>query len=418
MSLLGYEAGSIGFAAGVLIAATALRLRDRHKLAGTQALSALEATGDGIYALDPYGRCTWSNAAAAHILGYSSPSAYIGRQMHDLIHHTRADGTPFPESECSGLKNLRAGRGVAQPQELLWRADGSSFYAEVRTNPMLKAGKLLGAVVVFRDLSERLRREEQHRQMQKLETVGLMAAGVAHDFNNLLTVINGYAEIAQQAPGLDSDTGKHLAAIRHAGLQASALTRQLVELSRGSSSAGEILQLNEVIRAAERLLRSVLGETNVLELDLAPDLEPVGGIRSQVEQMLFNLIANARDAMRDGGRAIIRTSRLDLDAAAARARGCPPGGYVALTVIDTGVGMDAATRSRMFEPFFTTKPPSQGTGLGLATVHAAVRRNGGAIAVTSEPGQGTSVQICLPVLGAASGVLPSRASAASCAPIQ
>ncbi|MGH9542716.1 MAG: two-component system sensor histidine kinase NtrB [Terriglobales bacterium] len=360
----------------------------------------LESTEDGIYALDPEGCCLWSNPAAARILGYESPGLLIGRQMHEMIHHTRPDGTPYPVEECGGLMNLKAEQRIVQAEELLWRADGTSFYADVRVNPMVHEGKMVGAVVVFRDLTERLRLEAQYRQAHKMEAVGRLAAGIAHDFNNLLSVIIGNTELLLRQADFSGAKQQRLEAIRYAGSRAAVLTQQLLAFSRQQAVKPRELQLNEVVRSAKEMLGSMLGEDVAFEVELAPDLERVTADAGQIEQVLMNLAVNARDAMPEGGRLHLTTENATLDASAAGALGAKAGRYAMLAVTDTGVGMDEETRRHIFEPFFTTKPLGKGTGLGLATVFGIVQQSGGALAVDSEPGRGTAVRIFLPGVGA------------------
>lgn len=356
----------------------------------------LDATSEGIYVLDPEGRCLWSNPAAARIFGYESQKAYVGKQMHAVVHHTRADGTPFPESECRGLQGLRAGAGVVQSQELLWRADGTSFYAEVRVNPVFENGRLQFAVVMLRDITERLRLEEQYRHAQKMEAVGRIAAGTAHDFNNLLTVISGYTQLLLKEPS-DPVRTKRLQGIKQATASAAMLTRQLLAFSRTDPANPTVLDLNQVVASAEPLVRSTAGDQIELDVNLAADLPPVIADFHEMEQALMNLVVNACDAMPQGGRLSICTRTAAASSPSLRTQGLAAGLCVLLEVADTGIGMDETTRTQMFEPFFTTKPPSQGTGLGLAMVMSAVREASGAIVVDSELGRGTKLQIFLPL---------------------
>jgi PAS domain S-box-containing protein len=358
----------------------------------------VENSPDGVYALDAEGKCTWSNAAAARIFGYASPAAYVGRQMHEVIHHTRADGTPYPESECTGLRQLRAGEPIFQPQELLWRADGTSFYAEVRVNPIAPEGVVTGAVVVLRDLTERLQAEEQMRRALKMEAVGRLAAGIAHDFNNLLTVINGFAELLQRQPDLEKVTAQRLAGIGRAGERAAELTRQLLAFSRQQELHPAVMDLNQLLRQFAGTAQEALGDGLRLSLETDPELAAVEVDGKCLEQVLLNLAVNARDAMPAGGTLRLETRRVELAEADARRLGLPGGEYALLSVSDTGHGMDHGTRQRVFEPFFTTKPVGQGSGLGLAMVLGVVEQSGGAVRVESEPGSGAEFQIYLPAV--------------------
>jgi hypothetical protein len=371
----------------------------------------VENTADGVYALDSGGKCIWSNAAAARIFGYASPSAYVGLQMHNVIHHTRANGSPYPESECTGLKKLHAGEPVLQPQELLWRADGTSFYAEVRVNPIAPDGTVVGAVVVLRDLTERLQGEEHMRRALKMEAVGRLAAGIAHDFNNLLTVINGFAELIQLQPDLGKETVHRLAGIERAGARAAELTRQLLAFSRQQELHPGLRSLNQLLGDSSELLEDALGKDLHLSLELDPELAPVEVDSGCLEQVLLNLALNARDAMPGGGTLRVRTQGLKLDEAGARRVGLLEGEYALLSVSDTGHGMDDTTRQRIFEPFFTTKPVGAGSGLGLAMVLGVVEQSGGAVQVQTAPGSGAEFQIYLPAArGRAKAAKPAESS--------
>jgi signal transduction histidine kinase/CheY-like chemotaxis protein len=268
-----------------------------------------------------------------------------------------------------------------------------------------RTGALAGANVQLREQiereriieEERARLEAQLNQSQKLEAIGRLAGGVAHDFNNLLSVIGSYSELMLDELPPDAELRTPAAEIAKASDRAAALTRQLLAFSRHQVVDAHPLDLNDVVADVQRMLRRLIGEHIDLAFVPAAGLWRVLADRGQIEQVLFNLAANARDAMPGGGTLTIRTANVDLDADFARVNvGAAAGPHVRLRLADTGVGMDAVTASRVFEPFFTTKTAGQGSGLGLATVYGIVKRAGGFIHVESEPGRGTSFSIYLP----------------------
>jgi two-component system cell cycle sensor histidine kinase/response regulator CckA len=242
-------------------------------------------------------------------------------------------------------------------------------------------------------------REEQLRQAQKMEAIGRLAGGVAHDFNNLLTAIVGYADLIAERLDPADRTAREMGEIRKAADTASALTRQLLSFSRKQFLNPTVLDLNATASGLLQMLPRLIGEHIQTAVVLARHLARVKADASQMEQILINLVLNARDAMPHGGDLTIETSNVVLGPArlARENLALPQGAYVMLAVNDTGTGMDAATKARAFEPFFTTKPKGKGTGLGLATVYGIVDQSGGGVSLTSAPGRGTSVRIYLPV---------------------
>jgi nitrogen-specific signal transduction histidine kinase/CheY-like chemotaxis protein len=251
---------------------------------------------------------------------------------------------------------------------------------------------------VVSDITGRKRLEEQFFQSQKMEAIGRLAGGVAHDFNNILTVITGYTDLLlDRHPDHDDPEREEIEQIKKATKQAASLTRQLLAFSRKQVLQPRVLNLNTVVANIETMLRRLIGENIELVTILEPQLGRVKADPGQMEQVIVNLVVNARDAMPNGGKLIIKTTNLELDETFARQHlGAGPGPYVLLTLNDTGHGMDPQTRSHIFEPFFTTKEPGQGTGLGLAIVHGIINQSGGYISVQSEPGQGASFNIYLP----------------------
>jgi two-component system, cell cycle sensor histidine kinase and response regulator CckA len=252
-------------------------------------------------------------------------------------------------------------------------------------------------VGVMMDISERKRLEDELRQSQKMEAVGLLAGGIAHDFNNLLGVITGYAELAQRTLETGHRAHSRLDEILRAAESAASLTRQLLAFSRRQVVQPKLLDLKDVVQGLEPMLKRILGEDVRLVIRFEPDPVIVNADPGQLEQVVMNLAVNARDAMPQGGSLTVRTARARLDDSFVHSHpGARAGAYVLLEVSDEGSGMDPATVARIFEPFFTTKELGRGTGLGLSTVYGIVKQNDGYVAVESAPGAGSTFQVYLP----------------------
>ena len=284
--------------------------------------------------------------------------------------------------------------------------DGSRAWFSLRMDPVP-----MGVLLLSIDITAEKSVESQLREAQKLEAIGRLAGGVAHDFNNLLTVISGYSGLLLEELSGDDRFRIPLEEIHEAGRRGSALTRQLLAFSRRQPVQPELVELDAVLREMDRLIRRLIGEDVDLSLHLnAPGLRVLCA-SSQVEQVVMNLVVNARDAMPTGGKLTVQSALVDLDEAFTRSHAeARPGPHVMLAVSDTGTGMDSATRARIFEPFFTTKPHGKGTGLGLPTVYGIVKQAGGTIFVYSEPGRGTTFKVYLPL---AEGGAPVRARPAA-----
>jgi hypothetical protein len=265
------------------------------------------------------------------------------------------------------------------------------------------------ALVVLMDLTGRKNIEDQLRQARKMEAVGMLAGGVAHDFNNLLTIITGYGQLVMNNLGPSDPNRDSVEQIMKAGERAAALTGQLLTFSRRQVVQPRVLDLNQLVTSLSAMLRRLIGEDVDLRLVLGADLGRVSADPGQLEQVLMNLVVNARDAMPRGGVLTIETANAELDEG--RDGGHPSskqGPKILLAVSDTGVGMDERTKARLFEPFFTTKGAGKGTGLGLSTVLAIVKQSGGSLQVHSEPDRGTSVRVYLPRVDQAAPVESAR----------
>ena len=286
--------------------------------------------------------------------------------------------------------------------------DGRLFEVDLIARPLEFAGRR-ARLVLARDVTAQRHLENQLRQSQKMEAVGQLAGGIAHDFNNLLTAILGSTQLLLQVTPPGDVRREDVDEIRNAGLRAAELTRQLLAFSRRQVLAPKVLELNAVVANMDKMLRRLIGDDVELATALHAEAGAVNADPGQLEQVLLNLVVNARDAMPGGGRVLIETTRLLLrDELVERRHRLAPGDYVCLAVTDSGLGMDEATQAHLFEPFFTTKEVGKGTGLGLATVYGIVKQSGGYIWVYSEPGRGTTVKVYLPrVRGAAEPALPA-----------
>jgi PAS domain S-box-containing protein len=505
------------------------RAMDALRASQEQLRLLLDSTAEGIYGIDLAGMCTFCNPAAARMLGYPRPDAILGKNVHYLVHHTRRDGSHYPETECPIFNAFRTGEGVRLENEVLWRQDGTPFDADYFSHPIRKDGVVVGAVVTFldvtdrrraeaellqrearfrqladasfegvsvaesgivleanagfadifgysvdeiigrstmdfvapesvemvsqridgnvegryeftgkrkdgrklilevtgrtvtgggrtqrisaiRDLTERRHLEEQVRQSQKMEAVGRLAGGVAHDFNNLLTVIMSYTDMLMDDIAPRDPRAADLSEIRKAAVAAASLTRQLLAFSRQQVIAPRLVNLTDIVSTTERMLRRLIGEDVSLLTNYSPSELPVMIDPGQLEQVIMNLVVNARDAMPTGGTLTLETATVILDGAYVQDHWpTKPGRYAMLVVSDTGSGMDEATLARIFEPFFTTKELGVGTGLGLATVYGIVKQSNGFIWAYSEVGQGTTFKIYLPLVAETAGRPPEEA---------
>ncbi|GIW50766.1 MAG: hypothetical protein KatS3mg081_0121 [Gemmatimonadales bacterium] len=339
---------------------------------------------DPIFIADDQGNLVDVNPAGLALLGYSRDEI-IGRDFAAFVPPEDLEREPLV------LKRLSPGTEAKIFQRRLRRKDGSEVTVEINAW-RLSDGRIAG---IFRDLTQRAALEAQMREAQKLEAIGRLAGGIAHDFNNLLTVIISSTQLLMDS--LEEGPQKQDAReILNAANRAATLTRQLLAFSRRQAVHPETLDPNEVLRNTEKLLRRVIGEEIELSLELKSSwliyIDP-----GQLDQVIMNLVVNARDAMPRGGRLTLSTSDVSVSAVhLAHGSGIPEGDYVLIALKDTGVGMSPDILEHIFEPFFTTKPVGQGTGLGLATVYGIVAQNGGHIRVESQPGKGSTFYLYLP----------------------
>ncbi len=375
-------------------------ITERHDAEQTRALLAaiVESSNDAIASLGLDGIITTWNAAATRLFGYSVEEA-VGKPFLIIVPPDRV------EEDRSLVRRVAGGERIEGYETVRRRKDGVGVAVAVSLAPIRdEAGMVVGISRSARDLTaqkkaeDTLRRtEEQLRQAQKMEAVGRLAGGVAHDFNNMLSVILSYSSLLLTTMESDDPIRTDLDEIRQAAVRAADLTRQLLLFSRQQVVAPRVIDLNDLLAGMDKMLRRLVGEDVELEVVRAQALGQIRADPSNVEQVLMNLVVNARDAMPTGGTLTLETGNVDLDADYAREHvGSSAGAHVMLAVTDTGIGMDESTRAQIFEPFFTTKGPGKGTGLGLSTVFGITQQCGGSMWVHSELGQGTTFKVYFP----------------------
>jgi PAS domain S-box-containing protein len=405
--LLGVAAGvvvaavidSAGIGLTLLLAAAPLYLTYKVYRAGAeteaQQGAILEAAHDAIITMDQRWCIREFNPAAETMFGRKRIDM-LGREVDVLL----------PERERRALRAAleqysATGRGPLAGRQLELhglRSDATEFPLELTVARV--RGDARGGITGFiRDITERRLLEEQLRQSQKLEAIGRLASGVAHDFNNILMSIMGSAELLLIGASDDDPARAEAAEIKQSVQRGAGLTRQLLAFSRRQPSSPRLIALGDVIGGMDTMLRRLIGPE--IEFELRRPSTPVTVLAdpAQIEQVVLNLVINARDAMPNGGRLTVRLDELEIDGAGplAHVEG-KAGSYARLSVADTGAGIDEATRARLFEPFFTTKEQGKGTGLGLSIVYGIVKQSGGYITVQSEPGRGATFLIHLPVV--------------------
>ncbi len=360
--------------------------RPRSRANGIRFLqAAAQACPHGLM-VEKGGKVVYCNPAYARLLGLRTPSRVLGMAVTEL---------PVPQSPESRKKGAEDGPTAGEPDSAP-SVENRRFEFHRRNTPM--------AVHVVRDLSDagqRTQLETQLRNSQGLESLGRVVGGVAHDFNNLLTAISLYSDLLlQELNGAHPASRRRAGEIRAAAQQGISLVHQLLALARHRPAAAREVALNQLVTDMADMLQRLLGREVQLHTICGEPLPTVRVDPGQMQQVIFNLVINGRDAISGKGRIRVETGNRRIGAQQAHKLGVAAGRYVALTVSDTGCGMDAATRARLFEPFFTTKP-GKGTGLGMVTVQNAVKGSGGSLLIDSAPGRGTRVTVLLPAAGEA-----------------
>lgn len=361
----------------------------------------LNSAGQGIFRLDLDGKTTFINPAGAQLLGWQVQDL-LGKPLHALIHHSRLNGSAYPASECPTLRVLRNGQTQQITNDLFWRQDGTSISVDYATAPIREQGQIVGAVVVFRDLTEQRKIEMALLQTKKLSAVGRLAAGVAHELNNPLHSILGFAEsLSGQMEGSDP-RGRALALIRQEALRCRTLVQNLLTFSRKRLPG---ISVEDPVGTVEEVLTLIEAQARVRRVEVVRQfdekLPPIPMDRSQIQQVLINLCSNSLDATPRGG-------ILTVSIALAQENKKGEKGQMVFGVRDNGSGIAPEMREHIFEPFFTTKEVGQGTGLGLSLAYEIVKHHGGDMVFSSELGKGSLFQFYLP--------LEQPAPAANCPP--
>jgi len=380
----------------------------------------LNSAGEGIFGADNEGKVTFVNPAMAQMLGWDI-AELLGQPIHDLSHHTKPDGQPYPSSECPIYLAFKEGRAYHADNEIFWRKDGTSFPVEYTSTPIREGDRVVGTVVVIKDITERkqaeeakLRFEAQLRQAQKMEAIGTLAGGIAHDFNNILSAVIGYAEIIQMFhKSEDPEVRRDVGEILRASLRAKDLVQQILTFSRRAEQDRRPIKLPPIVKESLKFLRASLPSTIEIRQFLDPEVGPVLADPTQMQQVVMNLCTNAAHAMQaKGGILEIRLSEAVIgEENKKETPRLTYGVYAHLQVQDNGHGIPADILGRIFDPYFTTKEMGEGTGLGLAVVEGIIRSHGGAITVESEPGIGTVFHVFIPLVERREITLPTETPA-------
>lgn len=346
----------------------------------------------GVYRSTPaQGQYIQANPAMARMFGYDSVEEFQKVVVTSLY--------PSPYDRYAFVEDLHAHGYVKNRELTMRRKDGTDIWCSTNATAKFdESGDLVWIDGILEDITERKRLEEQLHQSQKMEAIGTLAGGVAHDFNNILTAIMGYGDLIRMRIDANSPVRGYIDEVLSAAERAAVLTQSLLAFSRKQSISPRPIDLNNVVKRFDRLLRRVIGEDIDFRTMLAPEVLTVMADSGQLEQVLMNLATNARDAMPEGGIFTMKTERVEYaDAVPGSYLTLKPGAYAVISVTDSGYGMDEGTVQRIFDPFFTTKEPGKGTGLGLSIVYGIIKQHGGEIAVSSEPQRGTTFTIYLPL---------------------
>ncbi len=378
-------------ASSVIFIAHDITEQNRTEAALRRLAAIVESSGDAIIGKDLNGTILSWNAAAERLSGYSADEV-LGRPVTLLLPPDR------PNEVTHIHEKLKRGEPVEHFETVRLRKDGTRLDVSLTISPILdESGTPLGTLAIARDISARKQLEAQYLHIQKLDSLGRLAGAIAHDFNNLLAAIVGNAEMGIEAIRSGNTARHELEEIRKIARRAANLTRQLLAFTRQQALDLLELNINDLILDMNYLLRQLIGPQIDLSVSLAAECGRIKAYPGHIEQLLVNLVVNARDAMPGGGRLTIATAIVpSIPLVHGRDAGGQPGPFVRIAVADTGSGMSEEIKQHLFEPFFTTKAPGKGVGLGLATCFGIVKQYGGWIWVESAPGQGTTIWVYFP----------------------
>jgi len=362
---------------------------------GPEFLSVADSINEGLVLADENGVVRFVNARFLELTGFNGPEI-LGKKIFEIFFPS--DGAERDREKERMLERYQARReGVSEIYEThIIRKDGQRRWIETKAGPLYDGeGRIIGSIGANSDITEKKQLEEQLRWSQKMEAVGRLAGGIAHDFNNLLTVIQGYADLLRQQLASDDPQARKVDVIREASEAASALTQQLLSISRKQVVQMRLLSINDVVEKSLRVIQGLIGERIRLVVDLGQKLPLVRGDAAQIQQVILNLVVNARDAMPEGGCLLVETAVVDslglvlsddeLNSSERR--------FLRLRVEDTGIGMNEDVKAHLFEPFFTTKKNGRGTGLGLSVTFSIAQEHKAELRVSSEPSQGATFDL-------------------------
>lgn len=364
----------------------------------------MDSTAEGIFGLDLEGRCIFCNRACINLLGYSDHNEMLGKKIHDMLHHTKADGSNNPFDECHIFNTTRYHREVHIDTEVFWTKNNKSIQVEYWSYPIFKHDEIKGAVVTFIDISQRISAQNERKQLltqlqqaQKMEAIGTLAGGIAHDFNNILFIILGNIELLLSDIPNDSPLRESLETSLKSALKAKDLIKQILTFSRKERHGIKAVDISRAVKESLKLLNSTIPSHIEIHHSIEKKCGYVHAEPTHIHQIVMNLCSNAYHAMEiSGGSLTISLGNADVKAMAPELDAAPKGRYVCLSIADTGIGIENTLLKKIFDPYYTTKGVGKGTGLGLSVVHGIVNSYNGYIHTSSQPGKGTEFKIYLP----------------------